>query len=59
MSNVEVKVILFSQLASEHWKVIIPEYQRPYVWGKDKAEELLEDFNAHFCYPALPADIII
>jgi len=48
MSNIDVKAILFPQLFSEQWKVIIPEFQRPYVWGKDKAEELLEDFKTHF-----------
>lgn len=29
-------------------EAIIPNYQRPYVWNKEKLEQLIDDFEAHF-----------
>lgn len=48
MRNIEVNIKLFPELFSNKTRIIIPEYQRPYVWGKDKTEELLEDFKEFF-----------
>src|SRR5689334_9991956 len=48
MSKIEVDVVSFSQLFNKQRRIIIPDYQRPYVWGKDKAEELLKDFKQFF-----------
>jgi uncharacterized protein with ParB-like and HNH nuclease domain len=39
---------LFLQLFLPETKITIPEYQAPYEWGNDKAEDLLEDFRDFF-----------
>lgn len=48
MSQIDVSVKLYNDLFDRKRKIIIPEYQRPYVWGKEKAEELLKDFEEYF-----------
>lgn len=48
MRNIEVSIKLFPQLFSDKTRIVVPEYQRPYVWGKDKSEELLNDFEEFF-----------
>jgi hypothetical protein len=48
MNNILVATKLFPQLFSSEIKITIPEYQRPYEWGDDKAEDLLEDFKDFF-----------
>jgi uncharacterized protein with ParB-like and HNH nuclease domain len=48
MNNILVATKLSPQLFSPEIKLTIPEYQRPYEWGDDKAEDLLEDFKDFF-----------
>jgi len=48
MTNIIVATKLFPQLFRPDIKISIPEYQRPYEWGNDKAEDLLEDFRDFF-----------
>lgn len=40
--EIKSEKILVGKIFSEMW-FRIPEYQRPYVWGKDQVTELLED----------------
>jgi uncharacterized protein with ParB-like and HNH nuclease domain len=42
MGKIEGKEINILKLFSEFW-FIIPEYQRPYSWGSEQVNELLED----------------
>lgn len=48
MNKIKVDVITFPQLFNKERRIIIPDYQRPYVWGKNKAEELLRDLKQFF-----------
>lgn len=48
MNNIQVATKLFPHLFSPQIKITIPEYQRPYEWGDDKAQDLLEDFEEFF-----------
>jgi len=48
MSSVKVSVMSFPSLFKLGKSVVIPDYQRPYVWGKEKSEELLVDLNEYF-----------
>lgn len=45
---VEVNTLPFDALFAQGKKIIIPEYQRPYTWTVDKAEELIQDFEEFF-----------
>ena len=44
--GVTVSVRYFTDLFDK--KIIIPEYQRPYIWGREKTEDLLKDFEEFF-----------
>ncbi|MCS4300612.1 DUF262 domain-containing protein [Chryseobacterium sp. BIGb0232] len=44
----EVGTICIYDLFESDTKLIIPDYQRPYVWNKEHITELLNDWNDHF-----------
>ena len=44
MNEVKVSVCYFDDIFDIQAPTCIPDYQRSYVWGKKKAEELLTDF---------------
>lgn len=46
--EIKVDVVSFNQLFKGKKTVIIPEYQRPYEWGKSKTTELLNDLKEYF-----------
>ncbi len=46
--EIKVNVVSFNQLFNGKKTVIIPEYQRPYEWGKSKTAELLNDLKEFF-----------
>ncbi len=47
--NLEVSVVNFESLFTlADYKIVIPEYQRPYVWSAAKVTELLHDLKAFF-----------
>lgn len=48
MSNIDVSIKLFPGLFDKKISLEIPEYQRPYTWGKDKTDDLLQDLEEHF-----------
>lgn len=48
MSKIEVNITPYHNLFDKRKKIVVPEYQRPYVWGKDKSEELLIDLEDYF-----------
>lgn len=48
MNNIEVSIRLFHKLFDKRRTIVVPEYQRPYIWGKEKAEELLKDLEEYF-----------
>src|ERR1039458_4362485 len=48
MNPIDVSIRLYENLFDKKRKIVIPEYQRPYIWGKEKAEELLMDFEDYF-----------
>ena len=48
MNQIDVSNRTFLQLFDKRRNIIVPEYQRPYVWGKEKAEELLKDLEEYF-----------
>ncbi|MBK9300651.1 MAG: DUF262 domain-containing protein [Bacteroidetes bacterium] len=48
MSSVKVSVMNFPSMFKLGSTVVIPDYQRPYVWGKEKSEELLIDLDEYF-----------
>ncbi|WP_298723051.1 DUF262 domain-containing protein [uncultured Oceanisphaera sp.] len=43
---VQVKVLGFDELRQLDYSLQLDNYQRPYVWGKDKVGQLLDDLNA-------------
>ncbi len=47
--KVEVKVQSFRKLVEneDNKKLVIPEYQRNYVWGRDKVEAFIKDIKEH------------
>jgi len=50
LNMVDVKIQSFCELVGEKdkgKKLAIPEYQRNYVWGKDKVEAFIEDIREH------------
>jgi len=44
----EVGTICINDLFESDTKLIIPDYQRPYVWNTEHISELLNDWNDHF-----------
>jgi hypothetical protein len=48
MSEVSVQVQKFTDLFDTEYKIVIPDYQRPYTWTVPKTEELINDFKEHF-----------
>ncbi len=48
MSKISVSVNNFPSLFKLRQPMTIPDYQRPYVWGKEKSEELLIDLEEFF-----------
>jgi hypothetical protein len=48
MKKIEVSIRTFHELFDKRRGLKIPEYQRPYIWGKEKNEDLLKDFKEHF-----------
>jgi len=48
MNEINVSIRPYSGLFEKKRRIVIPEYQRPYVWGKEKTEELLNDFEDYF-----------
>jgi len=48
MKKIEVSIKSFHELFDKRRALKIPEYQRPYIWGKEKNEDLLKDFKEHF-----------
>lgn len=46
--EIEVNVVSFEGLFDGKKKVVIPEYQRPYEWGKTKTADLLADLQEYF-----------
>jgi hypothetical protein len=48
VKEIEVNVVSFEGLFEGKKKVVIPEYQRPYEWGKTKTSELLADLKEYF-----------
>jgi hypothetical protein len=48
MNKINVSVKSFPDLFDKKYRLVIPEYQRPYIWGKDKTEDLLNDLKEHF-----------
>lgn len=41
-NNIEYGFITINELFTDKWYKI-PEYQRPYVWGKEQVTDLLDD----------------
>lgn len=48
MNKIEVSIKLFPDIFHKKIGLKIPEYQRPYIWGKDKNVDLLNDLKEHF-----------
>ncbi|GHV77300.1 hypothetical protein AGMMS49942_21210 [Spirochaetia bacterium] len=48
MNRIKVEVCGFDKLFGNNISTKIPEYQRSYTWGIEKAEELLNDFIEFF-----------
>lgn len=48
MSKIDVSVKDFPSLFKMRNPLVIPDYQRPYVWGMEKTEELLNDLQEFF-----------
>lgn len=48
MNQIDVDIKSYPNLFDKKRNLIIPEYQRPYVWGKEKSQELLKDFEEYF-----------
>lgn len=47
------KLTVYTQKANEFFKnpignLVLPDYQRPYVWNEEKVEQLLMDWYEHF-----------
>lgn len=47
-NRIDVSVGGFEDLFDATYNTIIPDYQRPYVWGEAKAEELINDLVEFF-----------
>lgn len=44
-SNVDVKVLSFNALGAQDYPLKLDIYQRPYVWSRQKVEQLLSDLS--------------
>ena len=55
--NIKVETITLNELFTDYKRFIIPGYQRPYEWGKDQVERLLDDITRSFSDK--PDDIIL
>lgn len=44
----EVGTVCATDFFETNVSVKLPDYQRPYVWNKEKLEQLLQDFRDHF-----------
>jgi hypothetical protein len=45
---VNVSTLTYNELFSKYRNIIVPEYQRPYRWSREKVEELLIDLEDFF-----------
>ncbi|SEH06887.1 DUF262 domain-containing protein [Candidatus Venteria ishoeyi] len=45
----EAKECKIQDILTENKRYVIPAYQRPYSWGKDHAEQLIDDIYQSFC----------
>lgn len=43
--EIDVKIKKFHNLLINYKKLIIPPYQRPYTWGSENLDKMIEDFN--------------
>jgi len=48
MNKIEVSLKKFNELFNDRRNIVVPEYQRPYIWGKEKSEEFLKDLEEYF-----------
>jgi len=48
MNPIDVNIKPYKELFDRTRKIVIPEYQRPYIWGREKSEELLKDLDEYF-----------
>ena len=47
-NELTVGTCIVNDFFTEKVKTVLPDYQRPYVWDKDKVEQLFKDFEEHF-----------
>ena len=55
--NIKVETITLNELFTKYKRFIVPGYQRPYKWGKNQVERLLDDITKSFSDK--PDDIIL